>query len=410
MSLSRERAFVLFDQRRYTLAERELRSSLTQQPDDPVGHALLAVCLNEQQKLDEAEAEARLAIAHGPALGVTHYAHASVLYERNRYPEAEAAVLEAIRHEPSEAMHFALLAAIRYDRRQWQAALDAADQGLALDPDHAGCLNVRSMALGQLGRRREADAALQGALAKDPENARTHATRGWGLLHQGQPDRALEHFREAVRINPELDWAREGVVEALKARHVVYRTLLRYFTWMSTLSDRAQWAVIIGGYLIYQGVRSVARDNPALQPFLVPVIVAYLVFALLTWIGPAVFDTALRLNRFGRLALSAEQRLQSNLMSATLIVAVGAGVLWLATGSETAGIAALCALLFTMPLAATFRCQLGWPRRVMAIYTTILAVLAAAAIGLGQGFLVYVLGAILSQWVGNWLVKQVPGR
>ena len=415
---------MLFDQRRYDLAERELRSSLHQDPDDPTGHALLALCLGRQQKLAEAEAEARLAIGHGPDLGLTHYAFASVLYERNRFVEAERAVLEAVRIDPTEAMLFALLAAIRYDRKQWKAALAAADQGLTLDPEHAGCLNLRAMALGQLGRREEADVALQGALAKDPENARTHATRGWSLLRQGQPDRALEHFREALRLAPELDWAREGVVEALKARHAVYRVLLRYFSWMSTLSDRGQWLVLIGGAVAYQALRRLGKLTPALQPLLIPLMALYLAFVILTWIGPALFDTALRVNRFGRLALSAEQRLQSNLVAGTLLVTVGSGIVWLATGAEAWLIAALVAFLLTMPLTATFRCSPGWPRTAMTVYTVVLAAVGIATVvllaaagtgptdaGLGAPLLLlYVLLALLAQWVGNWLMKQVPRR
>lgn len=42
------------------------------------------------------------------------------------------------------------------------------------------------IALVNLGRNQEAGAAIQTNLAKDPENAATHANQGWALLHRGE--------------------------------------------------------------------------------------------------------------------------------------------------------------------------------------------------------------------------------
>jgi len=112
----------------------------------------------------------------------------------------------------------------------------------ALDPEHAGCLNLRAMAEVKLGRKAQAAATIEAALARDPENAGTHANRGWTYLEESDPGRALEHFREALRLDPENEWAREGMVEALKARHGVYRLVLRCFLWMQKLGESARWA------------------------------------------------------------------------------------------------------------------------------------------------------------------------
>ncbi len=66
------------------------------------------------------------------------------------------------------------------------------------------------MALVKLGRKAEAGADDRAALLRDPENALTHANQGWALLEQGDHGKALEHFREALRIDPEIEWARAG--------------------------------------------------------------------------------------------------------------------------------------------------------------------------------------------------------
>ena len=175
-----------------------------------------------------------------------HYVRGRVLCRQDRLKEAEASAQEAIRQDPDDADYLGLLASIELGRRRWAAALEAADRGLALDPEHAQCTNLRAMALVQLGRKDEAEQTLGSALANDPENALTHANQGWALLHRGDHQKALEHFREALRIDPELDWARAGIVEALKARHLIYRLMLRFFLWMGRQARVAQWVIILG--------------------------------------------------------------------------------------------------------------------------------------------------------------------
>ncbi len=143
--------------------------------------------------------------------------------------KSEAAAREAVRLDPEDADYYALLASIRVQQRQWADALHNAELGLAVAPDHVACANLKAMALVNLGRRQEADATIQTTLAKEPENAATHANQGWALLHMGDHKAAMEHFREALRLNPNMEWARQGILEALRARNPIYRILLKLF-------------------------------------------------------------------------------------------------------------------------------------------------------------------------------------
>ena len=96
---------------------------------------------------------------------------------------------------------------------------------------------------------------------------------------QGNPLKAMEHFREALRLDPEMEWARAGIVEAMKARNFVYRWMLAYFLWMARLDSRVRWGLVIGApggeqpHLAAGGGRT-----PALAPLLLPILFAY--FAL----------------------------------------------------------------------------------------------------------------------------------
>src|SRR5204863_7764085 len=131
----------------------------------------------------------------------------------------------------------------------------------------------------------EAGATIDATLAKNPENALTHANQGWTFLERGDPKKALHHFREALRLDPENEWARQGIVEALKARNIIYAVMLKYFLWMSRFSSRGQWFIILGAYIGNRVLGAVAAANPKLAPWIIPVRILYVCFALMTWMA-----------------------------------------------------------------------------------------------------------------------------
>lgn len=419
MDGSYQRALLLHGQRRYADAEREFKQVLLADPHHADAHAMLALCLAEQKRLAEASGEADAAIGLAPHSAFAHYARARVMADRQRYEEAESAITEALRLNSFDPDYYAMLASIRLATRRWPSALDAAENGLSIDPEHPACVNLRAVALVQLGRKAEAGQTIGAALARDPHNAVTHANQGWALLHQGQHRQALEHFREALRLDPELDWARAGMVEALKARHLVYRLMLRYFLWMSRLSRQAQWGLIIGLYVGYRALLSLGGTHPELGPIVWPLAIAYIGFVYLGWTASPMFDLLLRLSRFGRHALSRDQRVASNWVGGILLLAVVSLGTFLATGRADAGIAALCLALLVLPVSSVFRAERGWPRMVLAAGSAVLALLAcatvyafhagdpndAAAAEFAQNLsTAYVIGVFILVWVFNSLV------
>jgi len=418
MSTHLDRAFILFQQSRPELAEAELRRELTSEPNSPVAHALLSMCLTDREELQSATDAAQAAIAHAPDMPLAHYALAKALAARNHWKEAEQAIGEAIRLDPDDAGQYALLSSIHFQQRRWDNALEAAQDGLAVQPENVSCANLRAMALVKLGRRAEAGATIGAALAKDPENALSHANQGWTLLESGQPAKAMEHFREALRLDPDLDWARQGIVEALKARHFIYRVILSYFLWMSRLSAQAQWGILIGGYIGVRFLRNLGDDNPQLAPIVLPITIAYTAFAIMTWIADPLFNLLLRLNRFGRLALSREQLLASNLVGGLIVAAVIALVAAIPTRNLQFLMLALVLALLILPTVGIFRCSSGWPRWTMAAGTLFLALLGLGALSpmlvgpsvFSNGLTMFFIGIIASTWGANALASVTPRR
>ncbi len=409
---------MLLEQSRPDLAEAEFRQELLESPSSPQAHAYLALCLAGRQKLDEATEEARAAIAAAPDLAFAHHIHGAVLRDRNRFDEAAAAAEEAIRLEPEEASYHGLLAQVRLDQRRWPSALESAERGLSLDPDDAHCRNLRSIALMQLGRKDEAREAADGTLARKPEASMSHTTRGWTLLDEGKPKEALDHFREALRLRPTNEWARQGIVEALKAKHLVYRWMLRYFLFMGKLSRRAQWMIILGFPIGLRLLRGMAQDHPGMVPFVMPISVAYTAFAIMTWIANPIYTLLLRLSRFGRLSLSPDQVSMSNCVGLCLLGVVGSLVAWLGFGHEEGIVGALFCALLIPPVGGIFSCDRGWPRACM---TALTLGIAAAGIGalcldeqrsqLGYNlFMIFLFGALLSPLAVNALAMVRPRR
>jgi len=428
------RGLLLHEQGRHDLAERELRQHLVEEPGDGLAHAVLATCLLDQGRLDAAEAAARDALGHAPDVGFVHYALARVLSARNRDVEATAAIAEAVRLDPLSANFHALRAAIDFDRRRWAEALAAAEACLQLDAEHVAGNNVRAMALVKLGRKAEAGETISAALARDPENATTHANQGWTLLEQGRHREAMKHFRESLRLDPTGDWARAGLVEAIKAANPLYALVLRYFLWMAKLGTGAQWAILLGGFFGSRALAGLAETNPAWAPWVNPIRIAYFCFALLTWLAVPLANLVLFLHPFGRHALDHDQRAQARWVGGCVLLAVGAltgwFAGWLAGGSDIHWLdSAFVFGVLAIPLSAIFVCQPGWPRWTMAAATGglaavgIIAVVAmvgaeilppdaamAAVAIIDPAIQLFVTGMIASQFLANWLARQRPTR
>ncbi len=405
------RAVLLYNQSRFDLAAQELHGVLAETPHEARAHSLLGLCFMRQDKLDEAQAEVDQAIALTPDDGHAHYCRSVVLEHRRRYSEAEAAIREALQLDTANADYYAGLGVILFRQKKWQDALDMSLEGLSFEADHAGCNNLRTSALTQLGRQQEAIATVDSALSRDPDNEYAHANKGWALLHEGQPRPALDHFREALRLDPNYEYAQQGIVEALKARNFIYRWMLAYFLWMSRLDDRAKWAVILGGYFGAKLLKNMARNVPELAPWIAPILVLYFIFVLLTWFAVPFFNLLLRFNKFGRHALSRQQRISSNWFALCCVVFLLGIIGALVMESETAFFVAGYGIGMAFPLVTLYQFDKGWPRQAMTYLALGMAIVGAAAImasalemPIAQPLsIAFLLGFFATPWLANSL-------
>ncbi|TVT37718.1 tetratricopeptide repeat protein [Hymenobacter setariae] len=391
------RVQLLMQQNRPALAVDELRRQLTRDPHEPVAHTLLALCLLDLDQPTEAQQEAELAIHLAPEYDLAFYALALAQHRQHRSKEALAAVNQALALDPTDADYYHLLGSLRLESNQWQAALQATSTGLTFDAEHAGLHSLRARALARQGRGAEAAQAAHEALGYGAESSGVQAQAGWVALETNRSHEALGHFQEALRLNPESEYARAGLVEALKARYWIYRTFMRFMYWTNSLSAGLRQGLFLGAWVVARFVR--------------PLLPLYLAFAYFSWFSDVLFESLLRFNRYGRYALSEAQRRHSNHFLLLLGVAAVAGGAALALPT-VAGLPSLCfvALGLLFPLVGTERlghqptqqARSRWAGWALAACGVLSVVLKLAGIGGGFTnllFMAFLLGTLAYTWI-----------
>ena len=302
-----DKGLILYQQRNYAGAERELKLCVAEEPENPYARSLLAGCYLLTSRPEEALDEVELAIGMDPSEPFAHYMRSMIELHRGNLVEAMASVQEAIRQEPEDPDFYALLSEIHFYNERFTEALEVSENALSLDPEHVEAVNVRAKVLVHLGRGEEAEQSLSSALEREPANFMTHVNLGWVKLRQGSIKEAFEHFKEELRLEPNSEWAREGVVEALKSRNPLYFPILKCSLWLSGLDVRLRFLVI----LLF---------------FFFPDYAAPLVFVFLpVMFSDQLFNSMLRLDSYGRIVLTDEQIRSSN-----VFLGVIAGLLALA--------------------------------------------------------------------------------
>ncbi len=373
---------------RHSAAADEFRRELVADPECADSHGLLAMCLLEEGKYPEATSAAEAAVRYAPDDDFGHFALARAWRCRKHYDKALVSLAEALRINPDDAANHGLKAAVLFDQLQWKAALDAAETGLRCDAEDSGCNNIRAMALVKLGRGADAAATIDAVLARDPENSFSHANMGWTKLDGGEVRDAMHHFREALRLDPSSEYARQGIVEALKARNPAYRLVLRMGLSLVKLPKSVQWSIFVGGFVGYRLLRGFAAANPTFSPAIGLLLSAYMVFCWCAWFAVPVFNLLLRFDRDGRHALNDEQIRESNWLVSLLscyLVLQGCSYL---DGFGWLRLPALFVIALSVPISFMFDCSPGWPRKCMVAcvwMTCILAVVFLASPFLGLG-------------------------
>jgi len=399
-----QRAHLLLQQGRYKDAVTALRQHLSTYANDIDGLYLLALCYLNLQNTEEAEHIISNALSLAPADDRFFYLRANIAFHKNQYSAAINAVSEAVAINPHDAAYFALWSQILLFKKEYSQALEKAEEGLAIDPENEACLNLRSNALFNLGKKEEAFSNLHEALEHNPENAYTHANIGWKWLQAGDHKQALEHFRESLKLDPNQQWAKSGMVQAMQARYWLYRMFLKYAFFMSRQKAGVQWAVIIGIFVLSRIASTV----------FFPLYVVLALAAISTWLIGPVSNLFLRLNPYGRYALTPEQTKVSTLVGIFMLVGLlAAGGFWLTSIAALLALAIAAGVLL-LPLSSLYASDSPKWRKIFLVYTVAVGVLGVCGVAEawydGDPFntfmTVMLLGVFAYQFLANYVITR----
>ncbi len=405
---------LLQDQGRLEEAEACFYGVLSRDPDNDFVHSRLALCLmNQPGKKTRALETIDEAIRIRADEPFYHALRALILSDLRRGKEALESVDRAIALNPEDSFTLAAKAAAWCSMERWAEAEEWSRKSLAADPDNAMAANLLAHTLRLQGKSQLNAEAVAKLLAADPEDSLAHLNAGWSALQSGDRVRAETHFREALRLDPDSEAAREGLLESFRARSAFYRAYLSYCFLMQRFTGGKQWGIIIGIYLAYQVVRSTLG---AVHPLLAGGFgLVWLALVLWVWLAPGIGNFLILLDRSARLALKKGERRQG--------IAVGGG-LFLGIAATAAGwfadyppvlFAGIGLVVSTVPASLAFdndskRGQLVFGGIAVLIYAITAAVFVIEAIRhpanqlhpfTSMGGLFALIAAMACTWLGN---------
>ncbi|MEM1442791.1 MAG: tetratricopeptide repeat protein [Verrucomicrobiota bacterium] len=308
---------LLQEQGRLEEAEACFYSVLGQDPDNHFVYSRIALCqLSQEGKRKEALKSINEAIRLQADSGYYHSVKSLILADLRDGKGALASADTAIGLDPEDALALAAKANAFCQMDRWAETEEWSRRALALDSDHGLAANLLTHSLRMQGKAEANQSAVEQQLAADPENSFAHINAGWSSLQQGDHRKAEEHFREALRLDPEAEMAREGLIESFKARSLFYRIYLSYCFFMQRFTGGKQWMIIIGLYVVYQvSRRLLERVSPILAGVLA---LLWLALVMWVWLAPGIGNFLILLDRSARLALTKGEKWQG--------LAVGGGL------------------------------------------------------------------------------------
>lgn len=402
MNAHYQRATLLVNQERYEEALRELAQAAEEEANNPYHHGLRAVALSRLDRHQQALEASAKAIEIAPDLDYGHYVRAVICLDRGLHSEARDSIQTAIRIDPNAADYFGLLSKIESGRERWHPALEAAEAGLRLDPTNEFCRLGRSQALLKLGRRDEADSELDQLMTENPNDACTHDAKGWLCLEQGDAAAAKTHFLEALRLEPNFVSARAGLANALKARHFLFGWLLQLLLYFDRFRTWGIYLVAAGVVLAMRFGDQWSKTHPDFYLWIWWVKTVFWIVAVALILAQPLFDLVLRLDREGRVALTAEQTRASNWNGLCLAAALLVMSLWAWKGGSILPFMGFALVSLTTAIGRTVLASDDWVRRRMRRVTVLAALHIPAAYLMP---IVFVVVAVKARVVLPLLVK-----
>ena len=245
----------------YNEAMHAVQRALALHPRQDLGMAIYAYLLGKfnQPRLAQEAFDAAFALNNSRA--ITYYWNASFLLEAFRQSaEARRQLRTAMSLEPGMPEHHLLMARIYLTE----------------------------------GRDEEAEKEFQSAVRLQPT---FHVLNSYGLhllYRRGDPERAFEYFRRALRIRPKNRQVLQHFMTTLRAKNRLMYEFWQFNFRVLGMGGKLRWFSVLGLWLLIQVMQIVAQARPEWKPFISPIVIAYIIFCIYTWLINPIFRLMIR--------------------------------------------------------------------------------------------------------------------
>ena len=242
-------------------------ASLRSQDQNWEAHYNLAIALFKRGDRTRANRELQTAIEQKPDSVNSRYALATVLEEEKKFSEAEDQLRTVLKQDPKFAPANLMLGSVLIHEGKPLQAIESLKEGLKQQPptEQAESLwSALAVAYAENGQLDKGLQALTDFIAAQPDSADAHLQLGLLFLrgassHQAE---ALNAFREALRLDPNLDAARLALGQTLIASQNFADAIPVLLDYTARKSNDAQGFSALG--LSYKELN---QSEPAIQAF-----------------------------------------------------------------------------------------------------------------------------------------------
>ena len=320
-----QKGLILLKQSRYKDAAQIFKDALSQHPQDSYVLYLLASCLYHLPgQLKIAVQTIDQALRLEPNYPEHHELKALILSGLNKHKEALLAIDDALNLNPYSAYAHANKSYIFIGMQKWTQAEGVAREALSLDPNNLFAGNMLATALQMQNKLDENQELVSDMLAKDPEDASAHSNAGWVYFKKGNFKQAVVHFREALRLDPNLESARIGMLETFKVKSLFYGLYIRFSIFMARQTKSTQIMIILGIYLGFRFSKYFLENsfNGQFAFLAVGVSVLWVLLIFWSWFTHALGNLIVLMDNYARYALKRDERFDALFVGGSLLLGI----------------------------------------------------------------------------------------
>ena len=406
-----DRIQILFSQNRIQEARNLLESFIENNPDDYMVRFLLAHAYLAEGENDKCrQIVVMLQEEDADDMDVLQLSTRVDLADEY-FTKAESKCEILIESAPEESDAYMLMSQILIGQRRYDKAKFYIDKALEFDAENVDALNIK-IHIDQFLGKKQTKTTVKHALDLDPENPFTIANHGLQLLNEGKQKEAMDRIKIALDIDPNNPIAQYAMVEALKSKFWIYRMFYKYKVMTARLTANGSWGVIIGIYIAYRILHSVADNNPEWQFILYPLVYFIAFLFLMTWLVDAFMNMYLLSNKYGQALLSDDQKKSAQYCGIAFLAAILMGTVYWLYDSEQFLYGMIMSIALMIPLASFLHPVKESNQTTTKYYTFALVGLALMTLIFNSGALfgLFILAVFVYQWIINGILIKENSR